>query len=309
MSPISSAKKVLVLGAGELGMSVIRELLRLDDPGRSISVLLRPLPQGGQDAIAKQQREALVALGLDIVEADLAKASVEELSAIFSDFTQVVGCTGFVGGRGTQLKITTAALGADIEHYIPWQFGADYDVIGHGSGQEVFDEQFDVRTLLRAQSRVQWTIVSTGMFTSFVFHPAFGLVDLEKGKVHALGDWAHRLTVTTSEDIGRMTALIVASYREHADAIVYLAGDTFTYSELADTVEGVLGRPVQRVLWSMPELRAAVAEHPDDTMRKYRLAFARKDGVAWPKAETFNAKHKLATVDIGTWLRTPHDTL
>lgn len=302
MSNISSVKKVLILGAGELGMSVIRELLKLDDPGRSISVLLRPLQQDKQDALACQQREALVAWGINIIEADIAKASVEELSTIFSEFIQVVGCTGFVGGRGTQLKITKAALSADIEHYIPWQFGIDYDVIGHGSGQEVFDEQFDVRSLLRAQSRVKWTIVSTGMFTSFVFHPAFGLVNLDEAKVHALGDWAHRLTVTSSHDIGRMTALIVMSYRAHTDEIVYLSGDTFTYSELADTVERVLNRPVQRVLWSIPELKAAVAEQPEDTMRKYRLAFARKDGVAWPKAETFNAKRNLATEDISTWL-------
>jgi predicted ester cyclase len=303
MSMISSTKKILVLGAGELGMPVIRELVRLGDRCGSISVLLPPLMQSGQNDAARKQRDAIGTLGLNIVEADLAGSSVEELSAIFSGFTQVVGCTGFVGGRGTQLKITAAALGADIEHYIPWQFGVDYDVIGHGSGQEVFDEQFDVRNLLRSQSRVKWTIVSTGMFTSFVFLPAFGLVDLERGRVHALGDWAHRLTVTTPEDIGRLTALIVASYREHADEIVYLSGDTFTYGELADTVERVLGRPIERVLWSMPELKAEVAAHPEDTMRKYRLAFARGDGVAWSKDGTLNARRNLAMVDVVTWLR------
>jgi predicted ester cyclase len=303
MSNISSPRKVLVLGAGELGMPVIRELLRLGDLCGSISVLLPPMMQEGTNDAASKQREELRSLRLDVVEADLAKDSVEELASIFSQFTQVVGCTGFVGGRGTQLKITAAALSADIEHYIPWQFGVDYDIIGHGSGQEVFDEQFDVRSLLRSQARVKWTIISTGMFTSFVFLPAFSLVDLEKGIVHALGDWSHRLTVTTPEDIGRVTALIAASYREHADKVVYLSGDTFTYEELADTVERVLGRPMERVLWSIAELKAEVAKHPEDTMRKYRLGFARDDGVAWPKAETLNAKRNLAMVDVATWLR------
>ncbi|VTU25434.1 putative ester cyclase [Variovorax sp. PBS-H4] len=303
MSNISSSRKVLVLGAGELGMPVIRELLRFGHLGGSISVLLPPMMQGGANDVVSKQREELRLLGLDVVEADLAKDSVEELASIFSKFTQVVGCTGFVGGRGTQLKITAAALSADIEHYIPWQFGVDYDIIGHGSGQEVFDEQFDVRNLLRSQSRVKWTIVSTGMFTSFVFLPAFGLVNLERGIVHALGAWSHRLTVTTPEDIGRMTALIAVSNREHADKVVYLSGDTFTYEELAITVEQVLGRPMERVLWSIAELKAEVAKHPEDTMRKYRLGFARDDGVAWPKAETLNARRNIAMVDVATWLR------
>jgi hypothetical protein len=51
--------------------------------------------------------------------------------------------------------------------------------VGRGSGQDVWDEQLDVREMLRAPSRTRWTIISTGMFTSFLFGPSFGLVDLE----------------------------------------------------------------------------------------------------------------------------------
>lgn len=93
------------------------------------------------------------------------------------------------------------------KRYVPWQFGVDYDVVGRGSGQKVFDEQSDVRDMLRRQTATQWVIVSTGMFTSFLFEPAFGVVDLEHGKVHALGSWHNRLTITTSDNIGRLTAV------------------------------------------------------------------------------------------------------
>ncbi|MFC7557664.1 aromatic alcohol reductase [Pseudoroseomonas wenyumeiae] len=242
-------------------------------------------------------------LGIDIVEADLAAASVNDLAAIFSRFTQVVCCTGFVGGPGTQRKITAAVIAAGVAHYVPWQFGVDYDVIGRGSGQEVWDEQLDVRDMLRAQSKVCWTIISTGMFTSFVFLPAFGLANLEQNRVHALGDWDFGLTVTTPEDIGRVTALVVASPSEFSDQVVYAAGDTFTYRELADTVDQVLNTRVDRILLTVPELRSEVSSHPTDTMRKYRLAFARPDGVAWPKSDTLNAERGMAMVDVATWLR------
>jgi hypothetical protein len=117
------------------------------------------------------------------------------LHAFFVRFDTVICCTGFVGGPAAQRKITSAVLQAGVKHYVPWQFDVDYDVVGRGSGQEVFDEQSDVRDVLRGQTATQWVIVSTRMFTSFLFEPAFVVVDLEHGKVHALGSWDNRLTV------------------------------------------------------------------------------------------------------------------
>lgn len=295
---ISPKGPTLVLGAGELGASVLRELARLRDAGQAacVSVLLRP---GGDAASVAMMRQ----LRIDVVEVDLAVASEEALATVFSAFDQIICCTGFVGGLGTQRKITAAVLAAGVAHYIPWQFGVDYDVVGRGSGQDVWDEQLDVREMLRNQDKVRWTIVSTGMFTSFVILPAFGLVDLEQDTVHALGDWDYRLTVTTPHDIGRLTALIASSWSAFDDKVVYLAGDTFTYRELADTLESVLGRPFKRELWRVPQLKADAAAHPDDAMRKYRVAFARNDGVAWPKDQTLNDKLGLAVTDLATWLR------
>ena len=189
-----------------------------------------------------------------------------------------------------------------MKRYVPWQFGVDYDVVGRGSGQEVFDEQSDVRDMLRGQSATHWVIVSTGMFTSFLFEPAFGLVDLEHAKVHALGSWDNRLTVTTSDDIGRLTAAILTHEPRLLDEVVYIAGDTFSYTQLADMVERHLGRDVERVLCDMDRLRSEVAAHPDDGMRKYHLAFARDTGVAWDKDQTFNAARGIEVTDVPTWL-------
>lgn len=290
----------LVLGAGELGMAVLRELARVRAEGRigPVSVLLRP-----NDGPERDRDAEVAALGIGIVEIDLASVNADDLAAMFKPFSQVICCTGFVGGAGTQQRITDAALRAGVDHYVPWQFGVDYDVVGRGSGQEVWDEQLDVRDLLRAQDRVRWTIVSTGIFTNFVFLPGFGVVDLERMRVTALGDWDHRLTATTPEDIGRLTALVAADRHSFADQVVHVAGDTFTYRELADTVEEVLARPVARTLAARDTLMADAARRPEDAMAKYRLAFARPDGVAWPVADTLNARAGMAMEDLATWLR------
>ena len=293
------AATTLVIGAGELGLAVINGLLKQNPEGAgSISVLLRPPADTAREQVDRQ----LQGKGLRIVHGDLATETVDGLAAIFARFDTVVCCTGFVGGPGTQRKITTAVLQAGVKRYVPWQFGVDYDVVGRGSDQEVFDEQLDVRDMLRGQSATQWVIVSTGMFTSFLFEPAFGLVDLERGRVHALGSWDNRLTVTTSDDIGRLTAAILAHEPHIRNEVVYVAGETFSYVRLADMVEDHLGREVERVLWDMDRLRSEVAAHPDDGMRKYHLAFARETGVAWDKDRTFNAAQGIDVIDVPAWL-------
>ncbi len=296
---------ILVLGAGELGLPVVRYLSKFVArlPGSSLSVLQRPATIDSPDASKQRDLAALRALGVRLVPGDLATDSVEALASLFSPFHTVVGCTGFVGGSGTQRKIARAALAAGVRRYVPWQFGVDYDAIGRGSAQDLFDEQLDVRDLLRGQGRTAWIIVSTGMFTSFLFEPSFGVVDLTQNTVHALGSWDNAVTVTTPEDIGALTAAILFAEPPILNQVVYTAGDTITYGRLADTVDAVLGTKVRRIEWNVPGLVAELGQEPDNAIRKYRVVFAEGRGVAWNLDQTFNAKHGLETVNINQWAR------
>lgn len=65
-----------------------------------------------------------------------------------------------------------------------------------------------------------------------------------------------------------------------ADEVVCLSGDTFAHWELINTVERVLGRPIEQVLRPIGDLKTEVEKHAEDDMRKYGLGFARGDGVA-----------------------------
>ncbi|HEY2000170.1 NmrA family NAD(P)-binding protein, partial [Paraburkholderia sp.] len=179
----------------------------------------------------------------------------------------------------------------------------DYDVIGRGSAQDLFDEQLDVRDLLRSQEQTEWVIVSTGMFTSFLFEPSFGVVNLQVGTVHALGSWDNAVTVTTAADIGAATVEIVFSEPRVANRIVYLAGDTVTYRQLANAVDAILSLNVRRVVWSVPQLAEELTLEPDNSIRKYRVVFAQGAGVAWHKDRTFNAQHGIAVSDMEEWMR------
>ncbi|MFJ7793734.1 aromatic alcohol reductase [Pseudomonas sp. NPDC096950] len=299
--PNSGSRNILVLGAGELGMAVMRELSE-QASGAKVTVLLRASAIDTQDPSRLAQLSELQTLGIQTLAGDIAKGTVSELAALFADFDTVISCVGFAAGPGTQTKLTQAAIESGVARYFPWQFGVDYDVIGFGSAQDTFDEQLHVRNLLRAQQRIEWVIVSTGMFTSFLFEPSFGVVDLANSTVHALGDWHTQLTNTTPEDIGLLTAKIVFKQPRFANRIMYVAGDTITYGQLADVVESALARKITRVQWSVPMLRAELAKRPDDQLSKYRLVFAEGRGVAWDKAGTFNAQEKIDVVTLEQWV-------
>lgn len=296
-------RDILVLGAGELGMAVLRALApRIRAANETLTVLVsrRTLDDSSPENAAK--RAALRGLGVEVIGFDLG-ADEEALTELFRRFRTVVNCSGFVAGAGTQLKITRAVLNAGVKRYFPWQFGVDYDIVGRGSGQPVFDEQYEVRQLLREQESTEWVIVSTGMFTSFLFEPAFDVVNLDRKTIHGLGSWNTKVTVTTPEDIGKLTTEILLTEPRIVNEIVRVAGDTISYGKLAEVVERVTGVEFEKVEWTLDKLRADLAASPSDVMTRYRAAFARGDGMWWDKADTFNARRGIQVTNVEEYLR------
>jgi hypothetical protein len=294
------ADNILVLGAGELGKAMLSSLAARRPSTTSLTVLLRH--QTISSPSKASQIFALRALGIAILPGDIANASIAELATLFRPYDLVISCLGFASGPGSQVKICKAVLEAKVKRYFPWQFGVDYDIIGRGSAQTLFDEQLDVRDLLRAPSQIatEWVIVSTGMFTSFLFESYFGVVDLtsEPGVVRGLGGWDNEVTVTAPEDIGKLTAEIVFTEPRIKNKVVYTAGETISYGALADLVEEVTGKKIQREEWSKEVMWEQLAKDPEDFVQKYRVVFAEGKGLAWDKEATFNGQKGIEVEDV-----------
>lgn len=301
---MSTNKTILVIGAGELGMEILRSLAKTTPSHSStkITVLLRPATIDSNDPQKRETTAELRALGITLLAGDILTASTMELSKLFEPFHTIIGCTGFSAGRSIQVKLAHAVLDARVARYFPWQFGVDYDVIGRGSAQDLFDEQLDVRDLLRGQKQTEWVIVSTGMFTSFLFEPWFGVVDLEADTIHALGSLENQVTLTTPEDIGNLTAdILFADGPKIANEIVFVAGDTVSYGQLADIIGSVLGRNIKRTEWTVESLEEELRSDPSNLIRKYRVVFAKGKGVAWDIGKTYNARKKMNVVSLREW--------
>lgn len=301
----SPSRDILIIGAGELGMPVLRNVARRarEVEGSSVSVLLRA--SAVESTATDKQRDVaeIRNLGVEIVQGDLVGNTVDELASIFANYDTVIGCTGITAGLETPMKVAQAALQAKLPRYFPWQFGVDFDVIGRGSPQDIFDSQLDVRDLLRSQNETEWVIISTGMFMNYLFEPGSGMVNLPNDTVNALGSLDTAVTVTTPEDIGVLTAEILFAEPRIRNEIIYVAGDTITYRELAETLEAVLQRPFQIVEWTAPFLLDELAKDPHNMTRKYRAVFAQGRGVAWAKDDTFNARHAIPVTSLHEWVK------
>ena len=302
---VQTGEKVLVLGAGQLGAAVLKCLIpAVTKHNGAVSVIVSPDSRDKQGNLQSDIHQKLAKTGAKFISVDVAASTIDALKNHFADFDTVINCMGFVAGAGTQIKITRAVLEAGVSRYFPWQFGVNYDVVGKGSGQPVWDEQYDVRTLLREQTATEWVIISTGMFTSFLFEPTFDVVNLAEKTINALGDWETQITVTSPADIGRLTTEIYLHQPRIANEVVFVAGETTSYGKLAETVERVTNKTFTKDVLTLPALLDALHFNPEDQMLRYRVAFARGDGTWWPMSNTWNVQNNIPTQDIESWLKT-----
>ena len=170
----------------------------------------------------------------------------------------------------------------------------------------MFSEQIEVREMLRSQKKTQWLIISCGLFMSFLFEDFWGVVTRaanRKLKVTALNSWQDWVTATTARDIGHCTAELLFRPEAPRDSVVFIAGDTMTFSELADTVQEATGEEVERVVWPLEYLREESKNAPNDKLKKYRVVFSEGKGLSWPKEGTWSAQNGIEMESIAEWLR------
>ncbi|KAF1844996.1 NAD(P)-binding protein [Cucurbitaria berberidis CBS 394.84] len=307
---MSSAKtplptKILLLGAGELGTAFLPHLSAL--PNTHITIGVR----------SPQNYTHLTTSNITLTPLDLTSSSTH-LAELFSHYDILISATGFGQDTTSIPKLATEALeagklrkarGESKLWFFPWQWGVDYDVTGDVDGlMPLFGAQKSVRNRLRAEaedSHVQWTIVSTGIFMSFLFEEFWGIVE-RKGKgevtVRSLRDWEHGVTVTDVQDIGRVLARIVAGDVDAENRVLYLAGDSIRYGELADLIGRVTGKEVVREAWSVDHLKEELRKDPENGIKKYRLAFA-GEGVVWSSKGTVNYELGIDMLDLGTYVK------
>jgi hypothetical protein len=313
------AKSILVIGVGELGSAILDAILshKSYSLDRSIlTLMIRPSSLSSPTPEKRKQNDDLVSRGVKIVTGDVSNLSQADLAELFrtNGFTTVIHAGGMTLPPGTSLKLARAVLEAEnVQYFMPWQHGADYDIITREGGQGMFSEQIDVRDLLRSQDKTNWVVVSCGVFMSFLFEEFWGVVTRQnggagKGKVTvtALNSWDDLITTTTAEDIGTCSAALLFNASSPVNKPVYIAGDTMTYADFADTVTRVMGEEgfeVEKKVWPLEYLREESGKDPEDKIKKYRVVFAEGKGLSWPKEKTWSHEQGIRMEGVEEWMR------
>ncbi|KAK4947455.1 hypothetical protein LTR10_013823 [Elasticomyces elasticus] len=300
----SRAKSILVIGAGELGTAILQALIShplYDAATVSITLMVRASSLTNPTPEKLQQHTTLRNQGITLVGGDIESSTQESLATLFRPYTSVLHAGGMTSQPGTMLKVTHAVLSAGVEYYIPWQHGVNYDAISRTGGQGMFVEQIDVRDVLRSQTSTQWTIISCGIFMSFLFEEYWGVVvPLPDGKlqVTALNSWDDMITTTTADDIGRVAAELVYDENAPVNQPVYIAGDTLSYGQFADVIGRATGRQIVRRVWPVEFLRDESERDPEDKLTRYRVVFAEGVGLSWPREDTWSARRGMKILSV-----------
>lgn len=309
---------ILVIGAGELGTAILSALTAhpAHDPSTTpLAVLRRAETLASPSPATRSSLARLAAQGIAFETGDFINTPLPELVAVFKKYDVVIQAGGYGAPPGVLLRVAEAAVQAGVKRFFPWQFGVDYAAIAEGGGGvegsghgELFGEMLAVRRLLAGQSGTGWTVVSTGLFMSFLFLKGFGAVDLKGRVLRGLGGWENEVTVTDVEGIGKVVAELVYEPAE-GNGAVYVAGDTVSYAEVADLVEEVYGGEWKREEWDREFLKKRLEEQPGDLMLKYQNAFGAGVGVSWEKEKTVNYQRGIKIPDLRGFLRENKDRL
>lgn len=240
-------------------------------------------------------------------------ATAEELTEKFKRYAAVVSCSGASFKDGTQTKIAEAVIAAGVGLYVPWEFGPEYEEVGKDAAHGISAESLTIREILKAQTQTKHLIFSVGLFMSWLFSQAFGVVDLDKNSIRALGSWDNKITLAAPQDIGRVVADVLLDTAGLENQILHVAGETLSWSEIGDVVEEYFGCKFELDLISFNQLSKRLEgngeEEPVDeretSRRRYQMMFA-GPGVAWEVERTVNHKRRIDMMDLREYLESTY---
>lgn len=302
----ASRINVLVTGYGNIGTPILRAMTNPHFSSRiSPFVLIRPASL--TDPSKKQAIDQVRAMnGVTIVEGDL-ESDVATLTALLQKAairTVVSVVSGYQIER--QLPLVEAAKAAGVRHFIPSEFGVDTEATPvDGMWGPFLKPKIAVQKALK-EAGMDYTLLFVGLFTEFfVLYPIAG-VDLQNGAIAAPGSWETKVSTTSLEEAGWLTAVAVVEPRAR-NARLY-SGDTVTYKQLADMLDTARGKPLQRSIRTAADAKAEVDKDPNDlSLFPARLVCTLIDGKGtwWPASRNYSVQYQTEhkPLPLADWIR------
>ena len=280
---------VLVVGFGVVGKAVLDGLLAPVHADR-ISAYALVRPASLLDATKRAVVDGYKAKGVRVLEGDLSgepATLAQTLSA--AHINTVISTVGF-GQYLLQLRLLEAAKTAGVKHFIPSEFAFDIPLVGSNTTLEaVLGPKLVVQRAV-ISSGLDYTFVCTGGFTEYMLSsPLFG-VDLRNEVVTAPGSFSNCMTFTSIVDISNLVADAVINPQAR-NKTIYL-GEPLSYQQIADTIDSVSSKPLERRVRTSEEALTILKADPADYKTRFIPVVDAQKGVWWPVEQTYAFQHK-----------------
>jgi NmrA-like family len=174
-----------------------------------------------------------------------------------------------------QLNLIEAAVSQGVRRIIPSDYSMDYRKLEYGDNYSL-DIRKMIFSVLEA-SRINYTLVLSGVATELLFSPFFNIFDFNAGTFNYWGDGETLFDTTTLNDTAKYVVEAMVD-PDMSNAALEVAGTVLSMKELCATYELVKGKAlVHRCLGSMKDLkkeisqRKACASSPNDYLAEQYL--------------------------------------
>ncbi|KAH9041815.1 NAD-P-binding protein [Lactarius hengduanensis] len=236
-----------VVGAGEIGSFIIRQLLTDKAAGivNDVVVLTRQGSKTTVDPAAKL-------IPVDYSDKESIKTALTGVDVVIS--------TVALTALNLQPGIAEAAKEVGVKLFIPSEFGGP--TVGPKGGS--LSMKASIQEQLKAIG-IPYALFWTGPFADFIWVATSGL-DVLSGKVFVGGDGSNPIPFTSRPDIARYLSYVLTQLP--ADQLknrsFSIRGDTKSFDEIFKEYEAKTGKKVEVTYIPVSELDARLASNPQD---------------------------------------------
>ncbi|KAF8258519.1 NAD-P-binding protein [Lactarius quietus] len=264
---MSGYKNFAVVGAGEIGSFIIRQLLTDKVRGTVNGVVVLTRQASLPTLPVKFGSKTTVDPAANLIPVDYSdKESIKKaLTGV-----DVVICALAVSALNLQPGIAEAAKEVGAKLFVPSEFGGPTAGLKEGP----LAIKANIQEQLRAIG-IPFTFFATGPFADFLWVPDYDL-DITSGKVSVGGDGSNPIPFTSRTDIARylsyvLTHLPADQLENHSFAI---RGDTKSFNEIFKEYEAKTGKKVEVTYIPISELDTRIASNPQDIVSSLQKIWA-----------------------------------
>jgi len=251
---MSGYKNFAVVGAGEIGGFIIRQLLT--------DKVTDQLSQGSKTSVDP----AAKLIAVDYSNKESIKRALTGVDVVISTISGTA--------LDVQPRIAEAAKEVGVKLFVPSEFGGPTEGVTEG----FFGDKANIQEQLKAIG-IPYALFYTGGFSDYLWMPQLGF-DVTSGKVSVGGDGSNPVAFTSRPDIARylsfvLTHLPADQLKNRSFAI---KGDIKSFNEIFKGYEAKTGKKVEVAYIPVSELDARLASNPQDIASYLHKLWATWDG-------------------------------